>query len=61
MATTKAQQRAVHAYVRRNYDRIDVTVPKGTKDRIRAVSGEKSMNQFINEAIEEKIKKEGRE
>lgn len=36
MPTTKAQQKAVHKYVKANYDRIEITVPKGQKQAIQA-------------------------
>lgn len=57
MATSKAQQKAVHKYVKANYDRIELTVPKGKKDIIKAhaeARGE-SVNGFINRAIDEAI------
>lgn len=56
MAITKAQQKAVHKYVKENYDRIGITVPKGRKDEIKAhadIYDEGSLNKFINRAIEE--------
>lgn len=57
MSTSKAQQKAVHKYVKANYDRIELTVPKGKKDVIKAhaeASGE-SVNGFINRAIDEAL------
>ena len=36
MAVSKAQQKAVHKYVKANYDRMELTVPKGQKDAIKA-------------------------
>ena len=36
MATTKAQQRAVNKYVRENYDKLLLTMPKGRKAEIKA-------------------------
>ena len=38
MATTKAQQKAVHKYVRENYDRIGITIPKGQKATVQAAA-----------------------
>ena len=32
---SKAQQRAVNKYVKANYDRVNVTFPKGRKESIR--------------------------
>lgn len=57
MATTKAQQKAVHKYVKSNYDRLDLTVPKGRKEEIKsfaAAHGE-SVNSFINRLINEAL------
>lgn len=68
MAVSKAQQKAVHKYVKNNYDRIELTVPKGKKDQIKSHSElmEESLNGFINRAIDEtmerdKENKKGRE
>ena len=60
MPTTKAQQRATNKYISKVYDRINLTVPKGTKSVIqaRAEAQGKSVNGFINEAIEEKLARE---
>lgn len=54
---SKAQQKAVHKYVKNNYDRIELTVPKGKKEQIKsaAESSGKSLNGYINEAIDEKM------
>ena len=57
---SKAQQKAVHKYVKNNYDRIEVTAPKGKKDIIKAhaeTNGE-SVNGFINRAIDETIERD---
>ena len=57
MPTTKANQRAVAKYVKQNYDRIEVKVPKGQKAFIQTaadVQGE-SVNAFVTKAIEERI------
>ena len=32
---SKAQQKAVHKYVKNNYDRINVTFPKGQKEKLK--------------------------
>ena len=55
MPTTKAGQRAVNKYMRENYDRVNLTMPKGKKDNVQdhaARMGE-SVNAFINRAIDE--------
>lgn len=57
MAVSKAQQKAVNKYMAANYDRINLTVPKGKKDTIQAhaeTQGE-SVNGFINRAIDRQI------
>ena len=52
-----AQQKAVNKYVKENYDRINVNMPKGRKEVVKAhadTQGE-SLNAFINRAITETI------
>ena len=58
--TSKAQQRAVHKYVKANYDRLDLTMPKGQKETVKAhaaAQGE-SVNAFINRAISEAMERD---
>jgi len=57
---SKAQQRAVSKYMKENYDEIKVRVEKGQKEIIKAhaESQGKSVNGFINEAIEEKMERD---
>ena len=60
MATTKAGQRAVNKYMKENYDRINLTVYKGEKDKIKAHAesmGEK-VNTFIQRAITEAMERD---
>lgn len=54
MPVSKAQQASVHKYVKANYDRLELTVPKGQKDVIKAHSAARgeSVNAFINRAIQ---------
>lgn len=54
---SKAQQQAVHRYVRNHYDRIGITVPKGMRDLIKALADYKktSVNLCIRELIEASI------
>lgn len=57
MSISKAQQKATAKYVKQNYDRIEVKVPKGDKEALQAhaqAQGE-SLNKFINRAISEQI------
>lgn len=53
MPASKAQQRAVNKYMAANYDRINLTVPKGNKDTIQAHAAKmgESTNAFIARAI----------
>lgn len=53
MATTKAQQKAVNKYIKGNYDRINLTIPKGQKATVQAAAereGE-SINTYTNKAL----------
>ncbi len=54
---SKAQQKAVAKYMKNNYDELKVRVPKGKKEIIKTAAENqgKSVNGFINEAIDEKI------
>ena len=45
MAISKAQQRAVNKYIKGNYDRINLVVPKGRKA---AQSKGESVNGLLN-------------
>ena len=61
MAVSKAQQKAVNKYVKDNYDRILITVPKGRKDVIKSIAdahGE-SVNGYIQRAIDERMERDG--
>lgn len=54
---SKAQQKAVQKYIKNNYDRVVLTLPKGKRDEIKryAELENKSMNAYIVQAIDEKI------
>ena len=43
------QYRRQNDFIKENYDRISVTLPKGFKDRIRATGA--SINEFVNAAV----------
>lgn len=60
MAVSKAQQKAVNKYMAANYDRINLTVPKGRKDEIQAFAAQtgESVNGFINRAISETMERD---
>lgn len=61
MAETKgkASTRAKNKYNAANYERIALVVPKGKKDKIKAVaqSQGESLNGFVNKAIDNEIKR----
>jgi len=61
VAVSKKQQASVNKYVRENYDRINVTFPKGKKDSLKAhaASRGESLNAFINRAIDETMANDG--
>jgi hypothetical protein len=60
MSVSKAQQKAVNKYVRDNYDRVNVNMPKGKKDEIKthAEARGESVNAFINRAIDETMSRD---
>lgn len=61
-STTKAAQKAVNKYIKNNYDRINLTIPKGMKGEIRKYAEEAgfdSMNQFIIHAINSIMESKG--
>lgn len=53
MAVSKAQQKAVHKYVKKNYDRLELTMPKGEKAvvKVHADAAGESVNAFILRAV----------
>lgn len=63
MAISKAQQDAVNKYKRANYDRMEMLVPKGKKEIIKAhaESMGESVNGFISRAIDNQIERDKRE
>lgn len=50
---SKAQQKAVNKYIKGNYDRLNITVPKGRKAAIEAAasSAGESVNQYTQKAL----------
>ena len=60
MSISEARKKATAKYKLKNYDRIDLFVKKGLKQKIKdfaSVRG-KSLNGFINEAINEKMERD---
>lgn len=56
ITVSKAAQKATEKYQKANYDRVNVLLPKGTKEKIQA-TGE-TVNGFINKAVAEKLGKQ---
>lgn len=60
MPASKSQQKAVNKYMRANYDRTNLTMPKGKKGCVvaHAESRGESLNGFINRAIDETMERD---
>ena len=54
MTVSKAQQKSVNKYVKENYDRINVTFPKGKREILKSYADAQniSVNAFILSAVE---------
>ena len=60
MTVSKAQQKAVNKYIAEKLDRVNLTMPKGQKEIVKAhadTHGE-SLNAFINRAIREAMERD---
>lgn len=57
MAYSEAQKRASRKYNEAAYDRLNIYIKKGMKDKIKATAEAqgKSVNEFVRELIEENI------
>ena len=57
---SKAQQKAVNKYVKNNYDRINVTFPKGQKEIIMqaAEAAGESVNGYIKKAVNQRMERD---
>ena len=57
---SKAQQKAVNKYMKSNYDRVNLVMPKGKKDIIQAHAAQQgeSGNAYINRAIDEAMQRD---
>ena len=57
---SKAQQKAVNKYMKSNYDRVNLVMPKGQKDVIQAHAAQQgeSVNAYINRAIDEAMQRD---
>lgn len=58
LSISEAQKRAVAKYNAKNYDELKIRIEKGKKAVIQAIANEqgKSVNGYIKEAVEGKIK-----
>lgn len=57
---SKAQQKAVNKYMKSNYDRVNLIMPKGKKDviQVHAAQQGESVNAYINRAIDEAMQRD---
>ena len=55
---SESQKKATIKWEKENYDKIQITAPKGFKERIKKAAKGRPMRAFILDAIEEKISKE---
>ena len=57
---SKAQQKAVNKYMKSNYDRVNLVMPKGKKDIIQAHAAQQgeSVNAYINRALDEALQRD---
>lgn len=60
MTIRKSQQKAVNKYIKENYERVNLTVPKGKKEAIKnhAENRGETVNGFINRAIDETMQRD---
>ena len=57
---SKAQQKAVQKYVKNDYDRVVVTLPKGRRDEVKKHASDhgESMNASIVRAVNETMERD---
>ena len=60
MPVSKAQQKATHKYIKNHYDRMELMLKKGEKDKIKAHAERhsESVNAFVVRAIYETIERD---
>lgn len=61
MAVSKAQKRATQKYIKNNYDRLELRIPKGERESIKqhAEKMGESLNQFLIRAVQETMRRDG--
>lgn len=59
MPVSKAQQKAVNKYMKENYDRVNLTLPKGYKKELSQAAKDRglSVNAFIKEVLDKELGK----
>ncbi len=58
MVDTEKRNKRQYAWKKENTERIDILFEKGTKDRINAVRGEKSISDYVRNAVKERLEKD---
>ena len=53
----KKQYQRQNEYIKGSFERVSVTLPKGTKERIKATG--QSVNSFINNVVKKELDKKG--
>lgn len=63
MPASKAQQKATNKYINKVYDRVNLTLPKGKKEEIKAHAEgrSESVNGFIARAIDKQMERDKEE
>ena len=63
MPASKAQQASQNKWIAKNYDRVNLTLPKGRKAELQAHAEQRgeSLNGFIGRAIDEQVKRDNDE
>jgi len=61
MPASKAQQKAVAKYMKENYDRFNLVLPRGRKAELQehAQQQGESLNAFVNRAIDNQVERDG--
>lgn len=60
MPASKEKIKAIDKYNKEHYDRIEMKVPKGKKEKfaVHAKKHDGSLNKFLNRAVEETIQRD---
>ena len=54
MPVSKAQQKATHKYIKANYDRMELVLPKGSKQALKDIAEYRtggSVNELVKQAL----------